>query len=54
MPHAIQNRKTSGPEVLNWTAVDVGKPGSGEVRSRQAGAALSYIDVYHRAGYTIV
>src|SRR5258708_13687647 len=23
MPHAIQIRQTGGPEVLNWTAVDV-------------------------------
>ena len=29
MPHAIQMHQTSGPEVLNWTAVDVGEPGSG-------------------------
>jgi len=26
MPHAIQIRQTGGPEVLNWTAVDVGEP----------------------------
>jgi NADPH2:quinone reductase len=32
MPHAIQIRQTGGPEVLNWTAVDVGEPGSGQVR----------------------
>jgi hypothetical protein len=23
MPHAMQIRQTGGPEVLNWTAVDV-------------------------------
>jgi len=38
MPHAIQIRQTGGPEVLNWTAVDVGEPGSGQVRLRQADA----------------
>ena len=38
MPHAIQIRQTGGPEVLNWTAVDVGEPGSGQVRLRQAAA----------------
>jgi hypothetical protein len=38
MPHAIQIRQTGGPEVLNWTAVDVGGPGSGQVRLRQAAA----------------
>src|SRR2546430_10322284 len=47
-PHAIQMHQTGGPEVLNWTAVDVGEPGSGQVRLRQAAAGLNYIDVYHR------
>src|SRR6202040_4387201 len=51
MPHAIQIRRTGGPEVLNWTAVDVGEPGTGQVRLRQAAAGLNYIDVYHRTGY---
>jgi NADPH2:quinone reductase len=51
MPHAIQIRQTGGPEVLNWTAVDVGEPESGQVRVRQAAAGLNYIDVYHRTGY---
>src|SRR5258708_18253354 len=51
MPHAIQVRQTGGPEVLNWTAVDVGEPGSGQVRLRQAAAGLNYIDVHQRAGY---
>ncbi len=51
MPHAVQIRQTGGPEVLNWTAVDVGEPGSDQVRLRQAAAGLNYIDVYHRTGY---
>src|SRR5258708_1963085 len=51
MPHAMQIRQTGGPEVLNWTAVDVGEPRSGQVRVRQAAAGLFYIDVYHRTGY---
>jgi NADPH:quinone reductase len=51
MPPAMQIRQTGGPEVLNWTAVDVGKPRSGQVRPRQAAAGLNYIDVYHRTGY---
>jgi len=50
MPHAIQIRQTGGPEVLNWTPIEVGEPGSGQVRLRQA-AGLNYIDVYHRTGY---
>src|SRR5258708_10529576 len=51
MPHAIQIRQTGAPEVLDWTAVDVGEPGSGQLRLRQAAEGLNYIDVYHRTGY---
>jgi len=51
MSHAIQIRPTGGPEVLNWTPIAVGEPGSGQVRLRQAAAGLDYIDVYHRTGY---
>src|SRR5260370_4558266 len=51
MPHAIQIRQTGGTEVLNWTPIEVGEPGSGQVRLRQAAAGLNYIDVYHRTGY---
>ena len=39
MPHAIQIRQTGGPAVLNWTAIKVGEPGSGQVRLRQAAGA---------------
>jgi NADPH:quinone reductase len=51
MPHAIQIRQTGGLEVLNWTPIEVGEAGSGQVRLRQAAASLNYIDVYHRTGY---
>jgi len=51
MPHAVQMHQTGGPEVLNWTAVEIGEPASGQVRLRQAAAGLNYIDVYHRTGY---
>ena len=51
MAHAVQVRHTGGPGVLSWTAVDVGEPGSGQVRLRQAAAGLNYIDVYHRTEY---
>ena len=51
MHHAIQIRQTGGPEVLNWTAVDVDDPGSDQVRLRKAAAGLNYIDIYHRTGY---
>ena len=51
MPHAIQIRQTGGPEALTWTPIEVGEPGAGQVRLRQAAAGLNYIDVYHRTGY---
>jgi NADPH2:quinone reductase len=43
MPHAIQIRRTGGPEVLNRTAVDVGEPGSGQARLRQAALGATVI-----------
>src|ERR1700733_11133257 len=51
MPHAIQIRQTGAPHVLNWTPIEAGEPGPGQVRLRQAAAGLNYIDVYHRTGY---
>ena len=39
VPHAIQIRQTGGPEVLNWTPIEVGEPGSGQVRLRQTAGA---------------
>ena len=50
MPHAIRVHQTGGPEVLKWEEVDVGEPGSGQVRLRQESAGLNFIDVYHRSG----
>ena len=50
MPHAIQIHEPGGPEVLEWTEVEVGEPGPGEVTLRQHAAGLNYIDVYHRTG----
>jgi NADPH2:quinone reductase len=50
MPKAIRIHKTGGPEVLAWEDVDVGEPGPGQVRIRQAAAGLNFIDVYHRTG----
>ena len=51
MPHAIQIRQTGGPEVLNWTPIEIGEPGSSQVRLRQGAAGRKYIDVYHRTRY---
>jgi NADPH2:quinone reductase len=50
MTHAIRIHRTGGPEVLQWDAVDVGKPGPGQVRLRQTACGLNYIDIYMREG----
>jgi NADPH2:quinone reductase len=50
MTHAIRIHDTGGPEALKWEEVEVGEPGPGQVRIRQAAAGLNFIDVYHRTG----
>ncbi|MGN6154202.1 MAG: quinone oxidoreductase family protein [Sphingomicrobium sp.] len=50
MPHAIRIHQPGGPEVLVWDDVEVGEPGPGQVKLRQAAAGLNFIDVYHRTG----
>jgi NADPH2:quinone reductase len=50
MTHAVRIHRTGGPEVLQWDAVDVGKPGPGQVRLRQTACGLNFIDVYMREG----
>jgi hypothetical protein len=39
MPHAMRIRQTGGTKALNWTALDLGEPGYGQVRLRQTAAA---------------
>ena len=48
--HAIRIHKTGNPDALQWEEVEVGEPGSGQVRIRQEAAGLNFIDVYHRTG----
>ncbi len=50
MVQAIRFAKTGGPEVLEWQAVEVGKPGPGQVRVRHTAVGLNYIDTYQRSG----
>lgn len=50
MAHAIQVQQPGGPEALQWAAVAIGEPGSGQVRLRQTAVGLNFIDVYHRTG----
>ena len=50
MVHGIRVHQAGGPEVLSWEEIEVGDPGSGQVRLRQHAVGLNYIDVYHRTG----
>ncbi len=50
MTKAIRFAATGGPEVMQYTEVEVGQPGPGEVRVRQAACGLNFIDVYFRTG----
>ena len=50
MVKAIQFRKTGGPEVLKWEDVEVGKPGSGQVRITHRAIGLNFLDCYFRSG----
>src|SRR5688500_15003944 len=50
MAHAIRVHQVGGPEVLQWEKIEVGEPGTGQVKLRQEAAGLNFIDVYHRTG----
>ncbi len=50
MSHAIKVNKTGAPEVMQWSEVEVGSPGPGQVRLQQTAVGLNFIDVYHRTG----
>ena len=46
MTHAIRIHEHGGPDVLRWEEIDVGDPGQGEVRVRQA-AVEGFVAVVH-------
>ncbi len=50
MTKAIRVHDYGGPEVLTCVDVEVGAPGSGQVRIKQTAVGLNYIDVYGRIG----
>lgn len=50
MATAIRMHRTGGPEVLEIEQVEVGDPGPGQVRLRQAAVGLNYADTYFRNG----
>ena len=52
MTHARTARmtRTGGPEVIEWTDVDLPDPAPGEVRMRTTAVGLNFIDTYFRSG----
>lgn len=47
---AIRINENGGPEVLEWTSIDIPKPGPDQILVRLAAAGVNFIDVYHRDG----
>lgn len=50
MTKAIIINETGGPEVFQYTDVDVADPGPGEIKLKQTACGLNFIDVYLRTG----
>ncbi|HEX5649673.1 MAG TPA: quinone oxidoreductase [Steroidobacteraceae bacterium] len=50
MAKAIRLHRTGAPEVLELENVEVGAPGPGQVRLRQAAVGLNFADTYFRTG----
>ena len=50
MTKAIIIEQTGGPEQMKLVDVNVGEPGSGEIRIRHHAVGLNFIDVYQRSG----
>lgn len=47
---AIVIRRHGGPEVLEFTEIDVPPPGPGEVQIRQKAIGVNFVDTYYRTG----
>ena len=50
MERAAHIQRTGGPEVIQWTDVQLAAPGPNEVRMRNLSVGLNFIDTYHRSG----
>jgi len=50
MTKAVRVHNYGGPEVLKYEDVEVGKPGSGQLRVRHHAIGVNYIDTYFRTG----
>ncbi|RLL65480.1 quinone oxidoreductase [Ochrobactrum soli] len=48
--YAYVARKPGGPEVLEWTEIDVPQPGPGEVQLRHTAIGVNFLDTYYRSG----
>jgi NADPH2:quinone reductase len=46
----IVARERGGPEVLEWTELETGEPGPGEVRIAQRAVGVNFLDTYFRKG----
>jgi NADPH2:quinone reductase len=50
MARTARIERTGGPDVIEWTDVELPPPGPGEVRMRNTAVGLNFIDTYHRGG----
>ena len=50
MPKAAVIHEMGGPEVFRYEDVEVGRPGTGEVRLAHIAIGVNYADTYHRGG----
>ena len=50
MERAAHIQRTGGPEVIQWTDVQLAAPGPNEVSMRNLSVGLNFIDTYHRSG----
>lgn len=50
MARVARISRIGGPEVIEWTDVDLPPPGTGEVRLRTTAVGLNFIDTYYRRG----
>jgi NADPH2:quinone reductase len=50
MTKAILIKKPGGPEVLELSDINLGKPGPDQIKVKNIAVGLNYIDTYHRSG----
>ena len=50
MTKAIRINQHGGPEVMQLVDIEVGEPGSGEIRLQQKACGINFIDAYFRTG----